>query len=224
MALIAFHGRLQRMLVAARHFQHMGDLGFGHVVAEDAANPDAVKQALRLGAHTIEHGYIMDDECIAQFQASDAWYVPTLAISHLTPDQATNQWERDWVETRQTPPDLLARADDASDEHRKWFRAALDAGLNMALGSDIRPLKEAALLEMGLWVRDGATPWQALQAATKHAAELCGVGDELGTLEAGKLADMIVLSANPLDDVTNLRKLELVFKEGRIVSDKRSRK
>ncbi|MCH8871103.1 MAG: amidohydrolase family protein, partial [Chloroflexi bacterium] len=193
-------------------------------VMAHAANPEAVKQALRLGAHTIEHGYIMDDECIAQFQESGAWYVPTLAISHLTPDQATNQWERDWVENRQTPPDLLARADDASDEHRKWFRAALDAGLKMALGSDIRPLKEAALLEMGLWVRDGATPWQALQAATKHAAELCGVGDELGTLEAGKLADMIVLSANPLDDVTNLRKLELVFKEGRIVSDKRSRK
>ncbi|MCH9038015.1 MAG: amidohydrolase family protein [Chloroflexi bacterium] len=193
-------------------------------VMAHAANPDSIKQALRLGAHTIEHGYIMDDECISLFQERGAWYVPTLAISHLTPDQATNQWERDWVENRQTPPDLLARADDASDEHRKWFRAALDAGLKMALGSDIRPLKEAALLEMGLWVRDGATPWQALQAATKHAAELCGVGDELGTLEAGKLADMIVLSANPLDDVTNLRKLELVFKEGRIVSDKRSRK
>ena len=193
-------------------------------VMAHAANPDSIKQALRLGAHTIEHGYIMDDECISLFQESGAWYVPTLAISHLTPDQATNQWERDWVENRQTPPDLLARADDASDEHRKWFRAALDAGLNMALGSDIRPLKEAALLERGRWVRRGATPWQALQAATKHAAVLCGVGDELGTLEAGKLADMIVLSANPLDDVTNLRKLELVFKEGRIVSDKRSRK
>ncbi len=72
----------------------------------------------------------------------------------------------------------------------------------MGLGSDIRPLKEAALLEMGLWVRDGATPWQALQAATKNAAQLCGVGDDLGTLEAGKLADMIVVSANPLDDIT----------------------
>ena len=190
-------------------------------VMAHAANPDAVKQALRLGAHTIEHGYIMDDECIAQFQAGDAWYVPTLAISHLTPDQATNRWERDWVEHRQTPPDLLARADEASDEHRKWFRAALDSGVKMAVGSDIRPLKEAALLEMGLWVRDGATPWQTLQAATRNAAQLCGVGDDLGTIETGKLADIIVVSANPLDDITNLRKLELVFKEGRLVSDKR---
>ena len=53
--------------------------------------------------------------------------------------------------------------------------AALDAGVRMALGSDIRPLKDAALLEMGLWVRDGATPWRTLVAATRHGAEVCGV-------------------------------------------------
>jgi imidazolonepropionase-like amidohydrolase len=91
----------------------------------------------------------------------------------------------------------------------------------MALGSDIRPLKEAALLELGLWVKDGATPWQALVAATRNAAELCGVGAELGTVEAGKLADLIAVAADPLADVANLRRLLLVLKEGRIVSDKR---
>jgi imidazolonepropionase-like amidohydrolase len=91
----------------------------------------------------------------------------------------------------------------------------------MALGSDIRPLKEAALLEMGLWVRDGATPWQTLLAATRHGAELCGVGGDLGTVEAGKLADLIVVGANPLEDITNVRRLQLVLKEGRVVSDKR---
>ena len=91
----------------------------------------------------------------------------------------------------------------------------------MALGSDIRPLSEAALLEMGLWVRDGATPWQAIQAATRNAAELCGVGDELGTVEAGKLADLIVVEDNPLDDIGNIRELMLVIKDGQIMSDKR---
>jgi len=91
----------------------------------------------------------------------------------------------------------------------------------MALGSDIRPLKEAALLEMGLWVRDGATPWQALVAATRHGAAVCGVGAELGTVEMGKIADLIVVAANPLEDITNVRRLQLVLKEGRIVSDKR---
>jgi imidazolonepropionase-like amidohydrolase len=93
----------------------------------------------------------------------------------------------------------------------------------MALGSDIRPLKEAALLELGLWVKDGATPWQALLAATRHAAELCGAAADLGTVEVGKLADLIVVEGDPLADIANLRRLLLVFKDGRIVSDKRRR-
>ena len=85
------------------------------------------------------------------------------------------------------------------------------------------PPSRAALLEMGLWVRDGATPWQTLLAATRHGAEICGVGAELGTVEVGKLADLIVVGANPLDDITNVRQLQLVLKEGRVVSDKRHR-
>jgi imidazolonepropionase-like amidohydrolase len=186
-----------------------------------ATNPDAVKHAVRLGAHSVEHGYIMDDECIELLLKHDTWYVPTLAISHLTPRQANNEWERRWVAQRALAPALCGRADAASDVHAAWFRKALDAGVKMALGSDIRPLKEAALLEMGLWVRDGATPWQTLVAATRNAAALCGVGDELGTIETGKLADLIVVGANPLDDIENVRDLRLVFKEGRVVSDKR---
>jgi len=74
---------------------------------------------------------------------------------------------------------------------------------------------------MGLWVRDGATPWQTLVAATRHGAQACGVGAELGTVEVGKLADLIVVGANPLEDITNVRRLQLVLKEGRVVSDKR---
>jgi imidazolonepropionase-like amidohydrolase len=190
-------------------------------VMAHATNPDAVKSAIRLGAHSVEHGYIMDDECIELFLKHDTWYIPTLAISHLTPNQARNDWERQWLERRDLTPSLCCRADAASDVHARWFRKALDAGVKMALGSDIRPLKDAALLELGLWARDGATPWQILLAATKHAAMVCGVGDDLGTIEVGKLADLIVVGANPLEDVNNVRQLQLVFKEGRIVSDKR---
>jgi len=194
----------------------------GYKVMAHAANPQAVKEALRLGAHSVEHGYIMDEECLQLFLQHQTWYVPTLAISHLTPGQASNTWEQRWVEQRHLTSDLCHRADIASDEHRTWFQRALAAGVKMALGSDIRPLKEAALLEMGLWIKDGATPWQTLLAATRHAAALCGVESDLGTVEVGKLADLIVVEANPLDDIHNLRRLLLVLKEGRIVSDKRS--
>jgi imidazolonepropionase-like amidohydrolase len=191
-------------------------------VMAHATNPDAVKNALRLGAHSVEHGYILDDECIDLFLKHDAWYVPTLAISHLTPNQAGNEWERAYLRQRNLAPSLCCRADAASDVHATWFRKALDAGVKMALGSDIRPLKDAALLEMGLWVKDGATPWQTLLAATKYAAIVCGAGDDLGTVEVGKLADLIVVAANPLEDINNVRQLQLVLKEGRMVSDKRS--
>ena len=91
----------------------------------------------------------------------------------------------------------------------------------MALGSDISPMKDSCLLELGLWVKCGATTFQALQGATKNAAELCGVGPELGTVEPGKVADLIVVTENPLDDIENLRQLQLVIKEGKIVADHR---
>jgi imidazolonepropionase-like amidohydrolase len=193
----------------------------GYKVMAHAASPEAVKTALRRGAHSVEHGYTMDDECLALFRERQAWYVPTLGITHLTPDQATTPWEKHWVEQRALTPDLIRRAEDALDEHRGWFRRALASGVKMAMGSDVRPVREGALLELGLWVKSGATPWQALQAATRHAAELCGVGHDLGTIETGKLADLIAVGGNPLEDIDSVRALRLVFKGGRLVADHR---
>jgi imidazolonepropionase-like amidohydrolase len=195
----------------------------GIKVMAHAASTEAVKAALRLGAHSVEHGYIMDDECLTLFRQHDAWYVPTLGITHLTPSQATTRWEKQWVEQRALTPDLIRRAEDAVEEHRSWFRRALAAGLKMAVGSDVRPVREGALLELGLWVKSGATPWQTLQAATKHAAEVSGLGRELGTVETGKLADLIVVRDNPLDDIDNVHSLLLVIKNGRVVADHRAR-
>jgi imidazolonepropionase-like amidohydrolase len=196
----------------------------GFPVMAHAASAETVQAAARLGAHSVEHGYSMDQESIEILRAHGTWYVPTLAITHLTPDQARDQWEKRWVEQRSLPADLCHRADAAADRHRECFRQALAAGVPMALGSDIRPLREAALLELGLWVKDGATAWQALLAATRHAAALCGMGDDLGTVEPGKLADLIVVAADPLENIANLRRLLLVLKEGRVVSDKRAAK
>ena len=208
---------LQDELSAAFEICHLREFK----VMAHATNPEAVKNAIRLGAHSVEHGYILDDECIELFLKYDTWYVPTLAISHLTPEQADNDFEQRWVKQRNMAHALCCRADAAADVHREGFTKALKAGVKMALGSDIRPLKDAALLELGLWVRDGATPWQALIAATRNGAAICGVGHELGTIEVGKVADLIVVGGNPLDDIQNVRRLKLVFKEGVVVSDKR---
>ena len=193
----------------------------GYRVMAHATNPEAVKAALRLGAHTVEHGYIMDDECLALFRERQVWYVPTLGITHLTPAQATTPQEKRWVEQRGLTADIITRAEDAVPEHRAWFQKALRSGVKMALGSDLRPLRDSALLEMGLWVRDGATPWETLLAATRHAADLCGALADLGTVEVGKLADLIVVREDPLEDIHNLRSLQLVLKDGRVVADHR---
>ncbi len=193
----------------------------GYPVVAHATNPDAVKAALRLGAHSVEHGYIMDDECLALFRERQAWYVPTLGITHLTPSQAATECEARWVGQRGLTPDIVTRAEDAVPEHRAWFQKALRSGVKMALGSDLRPLRDSALLEMGLWVKDGASTRETILAATRHAADLCGAAADLGTVEAGKIADLIAVRANPLDDIENLRSLELVVKEGRVVADHR---
>ena len=191
-------------------------------VMAHATNPTAVKAAIRLGAHTVEHGYVMDEDCITGFLENGTWYVPTLGITHLTPSQADNEWERAYCDRKALASDLVRRAEAAVEQHRTWFQTALDAGVKMALGSDVLPLRDSALLELGLWVKDGATPWQALTAATRNAAEMCGVGSEVGTIEPGKRADMIAVSANPLDDIQNLRPLQMVVKDGRVVADHRS--
>src|SRR5438094_9176051 len=81
----------------------------GYKVMAHAANPQAVKDAIRLGAHSVEHGYIMDEECLQLFLQQQTWYVPTLAISHLTPGQASNTWEQRWVEQRHLTSDLCHR-------------------------------------------------------------------------------------------------------------------
>ena len=159
-------------------------------VMAHATNPDAVKAAASLGAHSVEHGYIMDEECLQTLLERNAWYVPTLSITHLTPDQATIEPEKRYVEQKGLAPDIIRRAEAAVEEHRSWFQNALNAGIRMAVGSDIMPLKVTALLEMGSWVKDDATPWQVLLAATRNAADLCGVANDLGTVEVGKLADL----------------------------------
>lgn len=190
-------------------------------VMAHATNPDAVKMAVKMGARSVEHGYITDDECIEGLVKTGIWYVPTLSISQLSPNLASTKYEMAYAAKKQLSHELINRADDAAAEHRHSFQKALSAGVKMALGSDISPMRESALLELGLWVKCGATTWQALQAATKNSAELCGVGEQLGTVEVGKIADLVVLSKNPIADIENIRTLELVLKEGKIVADHR---
>ena len=193
----------------------------GYDVAVHAGNPEAVKSAVRHGAHTVEHGYELDEEAIEFMRENGTILVPTLCVTHLTPMGAESEYERDFVQRYSMPSELSRRADQRRPKHVAAFRAALDAGLSMASGADHRPMAESAFLEIELLVRNGMTPMQAITAATQVAAQACGLGAQIGTVEVGKRADLLVIAADPLESIHNLRRTAVVLKEGEIVVDRR---
>jgi imidazolonepropionase-like amidohydrolase len=101
--------------------------------------------------------------------------------------------------------------------HLESFQKALKAGVKIACGGDECPIKEFTLAEIEHLVRAGMTEMEALIAATRTSADLCGVADRLGTVEAGKLADLIVVAGDPLENIYNIRQLKLVLKGGKLV-------
>jgi imidazolonepropionase-like amidohydrolase len=193
----------------------------GVPVAVHATAAEAVKWAVRAGAHSIEHGYLLDEEAAALMARHGVYYVPTLALSHLTRDQATTAAEHAYCSAHVLPDGFRERANRFAPDHDASFRLARAAGVRIASGSDQGPPREAALLEIELLARAGLGAHGAIVAATRTAAEVCRAADRLGTVEPGKLADLIVVAADPLADVANLRALRLVLQGGRVVVDRR---
>jgi imidazolonepropionase-like amidohydrolase len=193
----------------------------GVPVAVHATYHEAVKWAVRAGAHSIEHGYILDEEAVRLIAQRGIYYVPTLALSHLTADQASTPYEQHYCQEHVLPDGYRQRANRFAPGHEDSFRMALAAGVKIASGSDQGPPREASLLEIECLARCGLGPHAAIVAATRNAAELCQVADRLGTVEPGKLADLIVVAGDPLEDIHHLRRLLLVIKGGQVVVDKR---
>jgi len=119
------------------------------------------------------------------------------------------------------PDGYRQRANRFAPGHEDSFRMALAAGVKIASGSDQGPPRQAALLEIEFLARCGLGPHGAIIAATRNAAELCHVEDRLGTVEPDKIADLIVVASDPLEDIHHLRRLWLVIKGGRVVVDRR---
>ena len=193
----------------------------GLPVAVHATAALAVKWAVEAGAHSIEHGYLLDEEAAGLMARHGVYYVPTLALSHLTRDQAETSHEAAYCAAHALPDGFRERANRFAPDHEASFRLAREAGVRIASGSDQGPPCEAALLEIELLARQGLGAHGAIVAATRTAAEVCRADDRLGTVEPGKLADLIAVTANPLEDIANLRRLAVVIKDGRVVVDRR---
>ena len=193
----------------------------GLPVAVHATAAQAVKWAVEAGAHSIEHGYLLDEEAATLMARHGVYYIPTLALSHLTRDQARTPDEHAYCAEHVLPDGFRERANRFAPDHEDSFRLARAARVKIASGSDQGPPREAALLEIELLARTGLGAHGAIVAATRTAADVCRASDQLGTIEPGKLADLIAVTANPLEDIAHLRRLAVVIKDGRMVVDRR---
>ena len=189
----------------------------GIKVMAHAQSAEGIKNAVRAGIHSIEHGIYLDDEAIDLMLAHGTFLVPTL----LAPLSVLEQAET----TGNMPEYGVRKARETIEIHSESIAKAHQAGVAIAMGTDAGVMPHGTnLRELGLMVNVGLSPMEAIVATTKVAAECLGWQDRIGTLERGKLADVVVAATDPLADIRALEKTEnivLVMQEGKVVKDLR---
>ncbi|MDK2855909.1 MAG: hypothetical protein PWQ41_1940 [Bacillota bacterium] len=186
----------------------------GRRTASHAQGATGIKNAVLAGITSIEHGIFLTDEVIELMLKHGTYLVPTLVAPY---------WIVKKGRAAGIPDYAVKKSEDVIEAHLASFRKALAAGVKIAFGTDAgTPFNEhgANTFELELMVENGMSPMQALEAGTRVSAELLGIADKVGTLEPGKLADVVVVAGNPLDDIKAVREVRLVIKEGRIVKEK----
>jgi imidazolonepropionase-like amidohydrolase len=182
-------------------------------VMAHAQATEGIKNAIRAGIRSIEHGVYLDDEAISMMLDKGTYLVPTL----VAPQGVISAAEAG----AQIPEASLAKAREVVEIHRESFRKAVEAGVKVAMGTDsgVTPHGEN-LRELVLMTEGGMTPGQALVATSATAAELMGVQDELGSLEPGKRADLVIVEGDPFDLKTFPERIEAVYKDGQRVASR----
>ncbi|HEU4864328.1 MAG TPA: amidohydrolase family protein [Candidatus Limnocylindria bacterium] len=176
------------------------------VMAHAQATP-GIKNAIRAGIRSIDHGIYLDDEAIEMMLARGTWLVPTLVAPRGVIDAA--------AAGAAIPEASVAKAHEVAEIHRASFAKAVEAGVKVAMGTDSGVTPHGNnLRELQLMVEGGMTPMQAIVATTQSAAQLMGLEDELGTLEPGKRADLVVVDGDPLDVATLTDRIEAVYQDG----------
>jgi imidazolonepropionase-like amidohydrolase len=171
----------------------------GKISCAHAHGATAIKNAVRAGVDSIEHGYLIDDEGIQLMLDHGTYLVATSAAVRNVVKHGTGAGVR---------PDVVRKAQSAIEQHIAGFKRAHKAGVKLAMGTDTGvPYTQHGnnLDEVCYLVEMGLTPQEAISAATISAAKLLKMDDRIGSLEAGKLADFVVVDGDPLADINILR-------------------
>jgi len=179
--------------------------------ASHAQGTKGIKEAIRAGVTSIDHGCFLDDEAIRMMLEHGCYLVPTLCAPwHIA---------KNGVEAG-IPEYGVRKTKVVMESHWASFRAALQAGVKIAMGTDAAtPFNYHGknAFELQLMVEAGMPEMQAILAATKVAAELMGWEDRVGTVEAGKYADLIAVDSDPLQDIKSLQDVKVVIKGGVLI-------
>jgi len=176
---------------------------WGKHVAAHLHGTAGIKAGIRAGVHTIDHGSMMDDEAVQLLRTHHAYFVPTLYTSESIA-QDPNVPESEKARSKQ-----ITAIKDAS------FQLVLKAGLPIGFATDAAVVPHGQNgREFGYRVRLGQSPIAAILSATKTAADIIGWSDKVGTIEAGKFADIIAVAGDPLRDITELERVTFVMKNG----------
>jgi imidazolonepropionase-like amidohydrolase len=173
-------------------------------VAAHCHGDRAAKMAIAAGVDSIEHGTFLQDDTLLEMKARHVVLVPTLF---------TGDWMSDKVD--QLPPVVAVKARAAMSHQQQMFQHAAKLGVPIAMGTDagVEPHGMNAR-EFVLMAANGLTPAQALMAGTANGAELLGIADRVGTLQPGKLADIVAVAGNPVVDIKATQHPVFVMKEG----------
>lgn len=176
------------------------------VMAHAQATP-GIKNAIRAGIRSIDHGIYLDDEAIQLMLDRGTWLVPTLMAPRGVIDAADAG--------ASIPEASVQKAREVCDTHQTSFAKAVKAGVKVAMGTDsgVTPHGQN-LRELALMVEGGMSPMEAIVATTASAAALMGLEDELGTLQAGRRADLVVVDGDPLDVASLADRITQVYKDG----------
>jgi imidazolonepropionase-like amidohydrolase len=193
---------------------------FGKRTAAHCHTPDSVRMALEAGIDTIEHCVFIDDDAVARLVEAGKPVIPTLAFR-----------QEKIIERRRAAgasPAIIAQMETLRDAAGDTFRRYMKAGAKIAMGTDtnVEPGFGENAFELEVYVGLGMPPMDAIRTATRNAAEAIGREKELGTIAIGKLADLLVVNGNPLENIgvlTDRERIEIVMKDGNIMIDRRGK-